>query len=342
MWDSEIICFVYLKNAESPVKLEIMWSYLMNDLLKYLFETYGENWIKAEPFFAGKMNIAYGRLNNDETAKKLIGRKLKKNDFETILKDNPLIDIVLYLKSEPNNPSHYTITKKELIDDFIEDIYNSHAEDWKYFDTYFHDTGEIAYGSVKNDSYRRKNRYLTIYSLYQRRIAINKEILKDEKKNKMEIFYLLKFENKDFIKIGRTFRKFEYRLYNYIYPSSSEEKNKYEGIKIDFINSYVLLTNIDYESFKNFEKQSFENKINKLCIKDRVSKDNREILNISAATKIINEMKKESACKLLSLEEYTGYSNIEEFIKGNENICKKAVQFYKKKQNSYITNNLLK
>lgn len=293
--------------------------------------------LKRNLFFADKMNIAYGRLNNDEKSKKLIGKKLKKNDFETILKDNPLIDIVLYLKSEPNNPSHYTITKKELIDDFIEYVYNSHAEDWTYFDTYFHDTGEIAYGSVKNDSYRRKNHFLTSYGLYQRRISINKEILKKEKNNKMETFYLLKFENKDFIKIGRTFRKFEYRLYNYIYPSSSEEKNKYEGIKIDFINSYVLLTNINYESFKNFEKRSFENKINELCIKDRVSKDNREILNISAGTKIINEMKNESACKLLTLAEYTGYSNIEEFIKGNEKISKKAVQFYKKKQKSYIT-----
>lgn len=334
MWDSEIICFVYLKDIKEPIRLEIMWSYLMNDLLEHLYNVYGNNWIKAEPFFADKMNIAYGQLNNNENTKKLIGKTLKKNHFEVVLKDNPLIDVVLYLKSDPYNPSRYTITKKELLESFVEYIYSSHAEDWKYFDTYFNDTGEIAYGTFQNDSYRRKNPFITQSGLYQRRISICKEFLKEEKQERNEIFYLLKFENQDFIKIGRTFRKFEYRLYNYLYPSSLNE-NKYNELNIDFINSYVLITNINYDSFKNNERVSFEKKIAKNFKEYRVS-NNREILKVEATSKILEEMRKESVYKLLTLAQFTGYSNAEQFKKSNENISIKATQFYKKNQNSKI------
>mgnify|MGYP006186762791 CR=1 FL=1 len=44
-------------DIKEPIRLEIMWSYLMNDLLEHLYNVYGNNWIKAEPFFADKMNI---------------------------------------------------------------------------------------------------------------------------------------------------------------------------------------------------------------------------------------------------------------------------------------------
>ncbi len=209
-FDSDLNCTIYLKNGKKE-KSVIKWSFLMTKFIDELYKKYDSQWNYFKAFYSDTGN-PYGKMYNSQETFHLRLKELKKVNFDSIVTDNFHIVCELFLKSEPNNPRYYTITKEELLNNFIEEMNNLHGKDWIFFHTFFEDTGEVAYGTIKNDSNLRKKNKLTWNGLKLRRYRINREKWENKLSKRVEIFYVLKFENIDFIKIGHTFRNIEYRL----------------------------------------------------------------------------------------------------------------------------------
>lgn len=257
-YDSNIKCTVYLKK-NGALEYNIKWSYLVTDFLEFLYDKFSSDWVYVDTF--NEDGRPYGRLRNNQDTLSLVGQTLKKYHFYSIVSNVFRIDCELYLKSEPDNPRFYTVTNEELLNDFIMEINNLHGKDWNYFETYFNDSQEIAYGRIKNDSRLRKINKLTASGLKKRRWNINKSLWEDEFGQKNEKFYFMFFDNPDFLKIGHTFRNIEYRLYNYVFPHSDYEKSVYKNSIIDYEKSFLIETTIKQCDIKDELMLSFEKKV---------------------------------------------------------------------------------
>ena len=258
-YDSEIFCKIYIKGKALAVERTFTWSFLMNGLVKVLYEEFGDQWTHCEPFFADTMNMAYGYLLNSSELKDKINKKLAPQDFDRIIKYNHRIKCQVFFSSE-EAPTIYLIDKKSLIETFVKGLYDLYGNDWIYFDTFFEDTGNVAYGTIWNDSTLRRKQYLTPCGLRQRH---RNHLKASYKATQFETFYLLYFTNPALIKIGRTFQIIEKRLYNYIFPSSIFELKLYAESHIDFTKSFIAETDISREEFQAGLRTSFEKQYKK-------------------------------------------------------------------------------
>ena len=90
-----------------------------------------------------------------------------------------------------------------------------------------------------------------------------------ENQNNHIIFYLLKFKNKEYIKIGHTKQYIVRRIYNY-----SGFSEIYRNDKIDFKNSFVYLTddlNIELEILSEYKNYRLDKKSERLsCLSQNI------------------------------------------------------------------------
>lgn len=343
-FDSDIKCILYLKD-EKTKEFNIKWSFLTNGFLSSIYNEFDSDWLYLDAFY--ESGNPCGRLTNSQAIEKLKDSELKKSDFESLVADNFLIDCEVYLKSEPENPRFFTITKEDLLNKFVTELYDLYGSDWKFFVTYFNDSQELAYGTIVNDSNRRRNQRLTYSGLKQRRFAINKEKWKGKSNLQNEIFYILTFKNKDFIKIGHTFRRFEYRLYNYLFPYSDKEISFYLDTSIDFENSFIVETNKKMIEIKTFKTTSLESevidKFSEYRHPDKSKFGNtKEILTNDCFANIkafLNDLLLTNKnWNIKTLFEYTGFENSDQMKEYNLKlgVSEKTNKFYSKKQNPTI------
>ena len=315
--DANVKCTVFFKDRRQSSEMLIQWTFLMNGLVKYLYENFGDEWEYCEPFWADTLKNAYGRIINTEETRSKIDIKLVPNDFDLIILDNCNIQCELWLKSQ-DRPNIYRITKKELLQTFVREMYDLHGNDWSYFETFFEDSGDYAYGPFWNDKHRRENQYVTFQQLKGSRYKLNREKWRREKLEQVERFYILSFIDGEFIKIGHTFRNIEHRLYNYLFLGAIAELNFYKNKVIDFENSYLLTTDITLFETRQKKRFSFERKSK---IKFKTYRLNRkdipgpstEILNCSALPLLLDELKESCVTNknwhLQTLAEYTGFAD---------------------------------
>ncbi len=343
-FDCDINCVIYFKKKKRKI-MQLKWSYLMTKFIAYLYDEYGDEWIYFEAFFDDTGN-PYGKIHNTSETLDLKNKELKKTDFDSIVVDNFKITCELFLKSTPDCPQYFTITKEHLLNNFIREISNLYGTDWKYFNTFFEDSGEVAYGAIENTYYLRKKNKLTASSLKDRRFNINRKKWEEELSQKPEIFYVLKFTDSDFIKIGHTYREIEYRLYNYIFPNSSNEKKIYLNKNIDFEKSFIVNTNLTKEKIDDKLVQSLESTIKKEFKEYRFENEkygkSSEILDNECLPKIIEFLKSKKQ-KLKYLDDYSGFKNGNEMKEYNlkEGIKNNVLSFYTKKNKPivYLKNN---
>jgi hypothetical protein len=353
----EIVYTVYFKDGKKSEELLTTQSFLMNGLVEQLYERFENEWEYCCPYFADTMNHAYGRLLNTEETRSKVGTKLVSNDFDLIVLDNCIIKCVLWLKSDPDRPTEYLITKKELLQSFIKKMNELHGSDWTCFETFFKDTGNYAYGTFCNDG----REYLTFAQLKCKRYKLNRVKWENEKLQRQEIFYILSFKNEDFIKIGHTFNEIEFRLYSYLFPNSIFEQ-QYEKRIIDFKNSFILKTDITLNAVRMKDKYPFEGTI-KRKFKDHryngvtqgkaIHGRSTEILDSNVMTFLLTEIRERCnqnlQWQLQTLEEYTGFSDSKKMRKFNlkKGIISKSTHFFKTKEKpkvfiNHLVNNILK
>jgi len=320
------------------------WSFLMTKFIDELYNEYNDNWKYFIAKFSDTGNL-YGKIFNTIETKRLRFKELEKVNFDSIVENDFLIDCELYLKSEPSNPRQYTITKEELLNKFVQDMDDLHGKDWKYFNTCFNDSGQVAYGTINNTSYLRRTNKLTPSGLKQRRYALNRQKWEDEKNNRVEIFYVLVFKDSDFLKIGNTFRDVEYRLYNYIFPRSDREKKLYEGKIINFEKSFLVKTSKKRIDISSKMEISLESKI-KEKLKGYRFTNSREILKTESLPEIKVCLEKFGYSNKKSLLEYTGFNDSTEMKMYNieKGVHVNALRFYSRKSNPtiYLKNKLEK
>lgn len=343
-FDSNIKCILFLKNKET-IEYDIKWFFLIKGFLAFIYNKFNQDWLYVDTYY--ESGDPCGRLKNDEVTVSLIDKELKKSDFDAIVLDNFSVDCELYLKSEPSNPRFYTVTKEDLMNNFIKEMYDLHGNDWQFFDTYFSDSEENAYGRIVNDSYRRKNNKLTHSGLKQKRWNVNKDKWAGEFIEQNERFYVLFFTDGEFIKIGHTYRKFEYRLYNYIFPYSDKEIRIYKDLTIDFEKSFLIETTRILEDIKSKNEIALEEEI-KQVFKNRTHSNknkfgnSREILEKDCFTElelyIKDKITNEKKWTMKTLFEYTGFKNNHEMKEFNlkHGVTEKTNKFYSRGMNPTI------
>lgn len=338
-FDSDMDCIIYLKDRKK--KMIVKWSYLKTKLIDELYNEYGNKWDYFEVYYSDTGN-PYGKIYNTKKVLNQRFKELKKTDFDSIVIYDFLIICELFLKSDPENPRLYKVTKEELLNKFVIEMNNLHGKDWVFFNTFFHDTGDVAYGSIKNDINLRKNNKLTWNGLKLRRYRVNKEKWKNELNKREEIFYVLKFTNADFIKIGHTFRDIEYRLYNYIFAKSIKEKKLYSNKIIDFKSSFFIKANIIKQDVDSKLKESLESIVKKefkgYRFEDKKYGESNEILKEDSYSKIQEYFVNNEKYKIISLSEYTGFENSIEMKDYNikQGIRDNVLSFYTKKNKPVI------
>ena len=241
------------------MKIDIVFS--NKPIVSFLFEKYENKWLYCEFFFTTNGKNSYARLSNStETKLKKIRAQLFQRDFDLVIYDNCVIRCVLYLKSDPDRLNIYFITKKRLLEDFVKSLYNNYGEDWGFFETYFEDSGDIAYGEIHNDKLLKKKQRITFAGLRAKRFKVNaKKWVKEN--SEVELFYILSFSHKRFLKIGHTFNSIEFRLYKYLFPETYDERRKYGESLIDFNASYLVITDIAKSEIEGTKSGSFEKQV---------------------------------------------------------------------------------
>ncbi len=258
--ENQVSAFIYFHNR--PLEnYEISWEYFKNGFVKFVYDHYGNEWKHITPYWIDSGRIAYGFIRESSHLKDKCKGVLDIRDFDLQIPNNFNIICEVFFKSENIEPEYFTITKKQLLQDFIETLYRLFGNDWSCFDTFFEDSGECAYGAITNYPYRRKKPYLSFQSIKLGLWSINRALWEKEAMNTVEIFYILHFYDKPFFKVGRTFRTIERRLYNYLFPYSDREKLLFGDCNIDFNKSYFVETKIKQRDILSTPSLSLEHRM---------------------------------------------------------------------------------
>lgn len=190
----------------------------------------------------------------------------------------------------------------------------------------------------------KNHKYLTFSGLKNRKRNINKKTWKENYYSEKETVYLLHFGN--FVKIGHTFRDIETRLYNYTFPSSSDEIFFYKDKIIDFKKSFILNTNIRRFDIKFYGIKPIESII-KRKFKTNTINESTEMFGINHFTpilNILNSIANDNNIKVESMLEYTGFKDSKEMKEYNieKGIIQKATHLYSSKQKVKLFLNIKK
>ena len=264
--------------------------YVVSEMLNFLCKNHS-NWTRLKARWKS-WDSPIGMLYNNKEIEKLKNRTIVKHDWIYYADNDHVLLAVIYFKNSLQRIE--VITKKsDLVNNFISKLYQKFGHEWDRFDTYYLDTGDVAYYEFYNTPYRKKNPRISPMTLASRVLSS-----KIEKKKKGDSFYILRFKNRPFFKIGYS-SNFKFRLYNYIFPASSSEIELYKNSVIDFSKSFVIKTkkakSIEKFLKKELKQHVFENSIN-----------SKEIFHSYAYDLLDNLIESE---KKITLKKITGLSN---------------------------------
>lgn len=330
----EIMAFV---KTEYDVikKMKIEFTVADTSIVDFLFTKYQSRWRYCEILFTCNNRDAYARLSNTKEIAERTSVHLFVPDFDLVVFDNCIIRCIVFLKSDPKRPNTFLVTKKDFLETFVKMLYDNYGDDWKYFETYFEDSGQLAYSRIDNDKNRKRRQRLFWNTLKATRFIANRDRWANNQPEKVEVFYVLSFIGENFVKIGHTYDKMETRLYTYLIPSSMNDLRKYQSCVIDFHKSFVLKTD------NSQNEASFEKDIKQKFKRYRIGEEMNlgkptEILYSEALPHLVSDMY--NACNVnplwsfQTLFEFTGFDNGEQMREFNiqSGIIPKATQFFKR------------